>query len=111
MVSILTAISVVLSVYVFPALFFWKLRTSVARNGMVKTVFVRIGLVLIICFGLTGSALSLYSAIPQLIDAVQQNGNPFANLFTFGCPAVVNATNATNATDSCLLDRRSPFMM
>lgn len=96
LVSILTAISVSLSVYVYPCLFYWKLRTSVPRDGMFKTIMVRIGLVLIILFGLAGSGASLASAVPSLIHDVQAGGNPFANLFTFGCPAGKNTTGFNN---------------
>ncbi len=96
-----------LSVYVFPSVFFWKLRTSTVRHGFVKTLFIRIGLLLIIAFGLTGSGLSLAGAVPQLIKDVGDSGNPFANLFTFGCPppsgAAGNATSANN-TIAALFD-------
>ena len=93
MISIVTDISVVFSVYIFPAIFYWKLRTH-WRHGAVLTVLQRAGLVLIILYGLLGSALGLREAIPGLIGAVQQTGNPFANIFTFGCP-VANATNSS----------------
>lgn len=94
--------SVVLSVYVFPSLFFWKLRTSTVRHGFVKTLFIRFGLLLIIAFGLTGSGLSLAGAVPQLISDVSKGGNPFANLFTFGCPPPPPSAggNSTNSTSS-----------
>ena len=65
-------------VYLFPCLFYWKLRTTHWPQ--------RIGLVLIMLFGLAGSATSLMSAIPSLIHDIQNGGNPFANIFTFGCP-------------------------
>jgi hypothetical protein len=103
MISIITDVSVVFSVYIFPAIFYWKLRTNWKR-GAVFTVFQRIGLVLIIVYGLLGSALGLREAIPGLIGAVSSSGNPFANIFTFGCPGV-NATgaNVSHVDAVCIL--------
>lgn len=87
MISIVTDISVVFSVYVFPAVFYWKLRTSSRRDGAVRTFFIRLGLVFIILYGLAGSAFGLMQAIPTLIGAVRTGGNPFSNMFVFSCPA------------------------
>jgi vesicular inhibitory amino acid transporter len=103
MISIVTDVSVVFSVYVFPAVFYWKLRTSWKR-GAVFTVLQRGGLVLIILYGLLGSALGLREAIPGLVGAVQSSGNPFANIFTFGCPgANASHANVSFADSVCIL--------
>ena len=80
-----SSFSLTLSVYIFPAVFYWKLRTNSRKHGVVKTVFVRIGLVLIIAFGVAGSGFGLANAIPSLIHAVKTGGNPFKGLFSFHC--------------------------
>jgi hypothetical protein len=103
MISIVTDVSVVFSVYVFPAVFYWKLRTSWKR-GALFTVLQRAGLVLIILYGLLGSALGLREAIPGLIGAVQSSGNPFAGIFAFGCPGVNSShANVSFADSVCIL--------
>ena len=83
MISIVTALTVTFSVFIFPCVFYWKLRTDMSK-GKLKTILQRIGLVLIIVFGIGGSVSSLVNAIPSLINAVKCNGNPFHNIFCFG---------------------------
>ncbi len=104
MISIITDISVVFSVYVFPAVFYWKLRVSIRRSGAGYAVMQCLGLVLIILFGLLGSALGLREAIPALIGAVKSSGNPFANIFTFGCSGG-GGGGGGNATLAPFVDR------
>ena len=85
MISIVTDISVVAAVYIFPPLIYWKLRTNVRKQGFALAWLIRAGLVLIIVYGLLGSAFGLRQALPTLYEAVKHGGNPFAHIFTFGC--------------------------
>ena len=62
-----------------------------------------VGLSLIILYGLLGSAFGLKIAIPGLIDAVKKGGNPFANIFEFGCPPPSAVNNSVNDT-ICILN-------
>jgi hypothetical protein len=102
--SIVTDISVVFSVYIFPAVFYWKLRINWKRNGCFMTIMQCVGLTLIILYGLLGSAFGLREAIPGLIQAVEFGGNPFANLFTFGCAVANNTAQPPFADVVCVLN-------
>jgi len=73
--SLLSCISVSLSGFILPCLFYWKLcRTSVLE---------KILLVVIIAFGTIGSAVGIYVNGKALVEDVEANPNPFSSLFKF----------------------------
>jgi len=75
-VSIVTDISVVLSCYILPVLFYWKVCKP-------RSIVLKILLVLIMIFGIVGSIVGLYLAFGQLIEDVKKNPNPFDGIFRF----------------------------
>ncbi len=90
LISIVSSVSVVLVVYILPAIFYLKL--------MKPSWAIVAGMIFLILFGLAGATLGLKNAIPALISAVEKGGNPFENFFSFGCaPGILNET-ARNMT-------------
>lgn len=88
-----------------------KLRTNVKKQGCLRAWLIRVGCVLIIIFGLTGSVFGLMNAIPGLIGAVRHNGNPFAHLFEFGCKAAAGGGNSSAPFNDtvCILTKNGTF--
>eukprot|EP01087_Luapelamoeba_hula_P014167 TRINITY_DN4109_c0_g1_i3.p1 TRINITY_DN4109_c0_g1~~TRINITY_DN4109_c0_g1_i3.p1 ORF type:complete len:469 (-),score=48.09 TRINITY_DN4109_c0_g1_i3:28-1362(-) len=76
LVQIVTVVSVTISCYLLPPLFYLK----VVRPAPYLMIFL---CVLTFVFGLVGSGVGLYEGVKQLIDAIHANPNPFKGLFTF----------------------------
>jgi len=71
--SIVSDISVSLSGFILPALFYWKICRPPVHHKMLCFI--------IAAFGIIGSAIGLYVATKQLIDNVHSKPNPFKGLF------------------------------
>ncbi len=95
--SIVSDISVVLVIYVLPPLFFWNVESGLVQPRS-KRYALRAGLLLLMAFGLAGSALGLKVAIPALVRAIETGGNPFQDFFLFQCP---NSTLSAALNYSC----------
>jgi uncharacterized membrane protein len=73
--SLISCISVSLSGYILPCLFYWKICKP--------AVYERVVLVLLIIFGFVGSVIGIYLSVATLIEDVKKNPNPFNGLFKF----------------------------
>ena len=73
--SLISCVSVSLSGYILPCLFYWKICKP--------RVFEKFGLTFIIIFGLVGSVVGIYLSVATLIEDVKKNPNPFNGLFKF----------------------------
>jgi hypothetical protein len=82
--SIISDISVVSVIYIFPPIFYWKICLIHWPSGPRK-VLMSCFMVFIVLFGMAGSALGLRVAIPALISAIKTGGGFFNNFMTFGC--------------------------
>jgi len=74
--SLLSCISVSLTGFILPCLFYWK----ICSPGIPEKVF----LSLIIFFGIVGSVVGIYVSSESLVANVKAQPNPFSGLFTFG---------------------------
>lgn len=73
--GLVSGISVSLSGYILPCLFYWKICRPPTYEKFL--------LVFVMLFGLVGSGVGIYLSIKQLISDVQTNPNPFDGLFHF----------------------------
>jgi len=86
--TIISCISVSLSGYILPCIFYWKINEPHIMEVLI--------LIAIIAFGAVGSGVGLYVGINQLIDDIKQNPNPFKGLFSFNFgPKNASAVNST----------------
>jgi len=92
--TIISCISVSLSGYILPCLFYWRITSP--------HIFEKFILLAVILFGLVGSGVGLYVGIKQMIKDVEKSPNPFKGLFEFDFKkhnnTVTNSTCLTNLT-------------
>jgi len=74
--SLLSDISVSLTGFILPCLFYWKICHP--------PLWEKILLVIVIAFGVVGSTVGIYVSVNSLIDDISAQPNPFKDLFTFG---------------------------
>jgi len=74
--SLVSCISVSLSGYILPSLFYWKICNPHKEEKLL--------LIIVTLFGLVGSIVGIILSTRDLINNVKQNPNPFENLFHFG---------------------------
>jgi len=74
--SLLSCISVSLTGFILPCLFYWK----ICHPNLLEMII----LLAVIVFGIVGSGVGIYESSVQLYDKVKENPNPFKDIFTFG---------------------------
>jgi len=74
--SLLSCISVSLTGFILPCLFYWK----ICHPNLLEMII----LLAVIIFGIVGSGVGIYESSVQLYDKVKENPNPFKDIFTFG---------------------------
>jgi len=77
-IALVTSLSVMCDVYIFPALISWKLSPSKTRGKKVLLIF-------LVLFGVVGSVSGFYEGIVGFIADVKANPSPWKGMFTFSC--------------------------
>eukprot|EP01129_Flabellula_baltica_P011655 TRINITY_DN5150_c0_g1_i2.p1 TRINITY_DN5150_c0_g1~~TRINITY_DN5150_c0_g1_i2.p1 ORF type:complete len:302 (-),score=22.06 TRINITY_DN5150_c0_g1_i2:39-944(-) len=76
MIGLVSSISVVCDVYLFPVLFSWKIDPP--QNYLLMII-----LGFIFLFGITGASIGLYTSITGILNNI--SGDPFKDMFVFTC--------------------------
>jgi len=88
--TLISCISVSLSGYILPCLFYWRINSPHIGEQII--------LLAVILFGVAGSGIGLYVGTKQMITDVSHNPNPFKGLFSFD----FSKHNQTATNGTCL---------